>query len=453
MDEVSPHHSTPRIQDFNPREIPFQIEVLKYLRREFDFSQGTAELLLSGSVGSAKTILAAHTVVTHAIENTGSQQIVVRRALKDLKNTFWRVMLDHWPELRRWWNKSEMRISLPNGSIIYGSSYDDGDFTRFRSYELSGAVIEEATEGSDPELYHEIFDRIGRISHVEENYMMLVTNPDGPSHWIYDLFMDNPKPTRKVFYSLTEGNPFLKPSYIKQLKQNMDPKRAQRMLEGKWIEIRDEVIYHAYSAKNFIDGEYDVNPKANINVTFDFNIGDGKPMSAACAQYVEDTFHIFSEHIIHGARTESLLEDMANKCVFDRDILYVINGDATGNARSTKAIHSDYEIIKTFLSNYKRPDGSPVRFRLDVPRSNPPIKERHNKVNAYCQNANGDIRLKVYKTCPMVDKGFRLTALKRGGNYIEDDSKEWQHVTTAIGYMVCTQSARSKEMKVQVGRR
>jgi hypothetical protein len=31
---------------------------------------------------------------------------------------------------------------------------------------------------------------------------------------------------------------------------------------------------------------------------------------------------------------------------------------------------------------------------------------------------------------------MKLTALKKGAEYIEDDSKEYQHITTAAGYRI-----------------
>jgi hypothetical protein len=34
----------------------------------------------------------------------------------------------------------------------------------------------------------------------------------------------------------------------------------------------------------------------------------------------------------------------------------------------------------------------------------------------------------------MVDKGLRLTKMKHGAGFIEDDSDPWQHVTSAVGY-------------------
>jgi len=35
-------------------------------------------------------------------------------------------------------------------------------------------------------------------------------------------------------------------------------------------------------------------------------------------------------------------------------------------------------------------------------------------------------------------EGFSLTKLKDGAQYIEDDSKRYQHITTAAGYGICS---------------
>lgn len=389
-------------------------------------------MLLSGSVGSAKTILAAHAVATHAIENAGSQQIIVRRALKDLKSTFWRVLLDHWPRLRDYWNKSDMKISLPNGSIIYGLSYDDGNFSRFRSYELSGAVIEEGTEGKDPELYDAILMRLGRLPHVKENYLMVVTNPDSPSHFLYEKFIEKPTTNRKVFYSLTENNPFLAPSYIKQLKETLDPKMAMRMLKGQWIEINKDVVYYNYdSVRNFLkETEYKIDKTSPLCQFHDFNIGVNKPMSSGLGQFKNGVFHIFKDFHIEGARTEDILEEMWASGIYSGVNEVHLFGDASGKNNDTRSKSSDYDIIVNFLTAR----GVKVVYR--VPKANPPLRRRHNTMNAMFINENKSVRLLLYKGCNWTDKGLRLTTLKDNANIIEDDSMPEQHITTALGYWV-----------------
>ena len=249
-------------------------------------------------------------------------------------------------------------------------------------------------------------------------------------------------PTRHVYFSLTEQNKFLPPSYILQLKEDLDFRLAERMLRGKWVDIRADVIYSAYDeSANYRDLVYTADPLKPIYINWDFNIGEGKPLSL-CLSQVEikegkvKAFHFYNEVIVEGADTEDACHELAARGLLDIDTEYVVHGDATGGSRSTKSKTSDYDIIKKFMSNYRTPDGRKLDVRMDVPASNPPVRTRHNLVNAYCRNDVGAVRLFVYKDCPKLNKGLKLTALKKGGNYIEDDSKDYQHVTTALGYHV-----------------
>lgn len=227
--------------------------------------------------------------------------------------------------------------------------------------------------------------------------------------------------------------------YIQQLQDDLDPKLARRMLRGEWLEITADVIYHQFRTdRNFRDYDYDVDYMMPVYVSWDFNIGIGKPLSLCLSQYLEfkDEFHFFNEVVIEGASTEDACEELASRGLLDFGTEYIIHGDATGGARSTKSKLSDYDIIRKYLSNYRTRDGDSLKFTIDVPSSNPPIRTRHNIVNAYCQSASGKVRLYCYKPCKNLVEGFRLTVLKKGGSYIEDDSKSYQHVTTAAGYHV-----------------
>lgn len=432
--------SVPTLAVFDPTRVPFQFDVLEWLRHQKYQFEGVKICLLSGSVGSAKSILAAHIIVTHALLFPGSGILVLRRSLKDLKRTVWPLILRHYPELRKYWNKSEMTISLPNGSMIYGDSYHDGDYDKFRSYELSMAVLEEATEAWEKDLFDQIMERIGRLPHIQENIFLLVTNPDSPEHWIYKEIIEKQNEFTKVFYSRTEDNPFLKPWYIENLKKTLDPKRALRMLYGQWVEINSEVIYHCYDKKlNALIAEEDqVDTDYPIDLMFDFNIGKGKPNSMAVGQYINGHFKILDEVILEGGNTPAVMEELASKGYFDDYDYFRIYGDCNGDNSDTRSPRSDYDIIKKFIAHYpRRDDQQPIRVEMKVSKTNPSVRYRHNTVNALFCNMNQERSIFVSSNCKTVDEGFRLTSLKKGGSYIEDDSKKFQHVTTAVGYWIC----------------
>lgn len=152
-------------------------------------------------------------------------------------------------------------------------------------------------------------------------------------------------------------------------------------------------------------------------------------MSSCAYQYINDEFHVFYQVIVHGARTLDTMDEWFEKGIFNHGAEIVVHGDATGSRRDTRNISSDWDLIKKYLSNI-----SGLRFRMEVPRENPPIRTRHNRVNTYCQNENGKHRLFLYKGCETIDEGLRLTAFKKGGNMVEDDSFHAQHVTCSLGY-------------------
>jgi hypothetical protein len=335
-------------------------------------------------------------------------------------------------------NRTDFVIRFRNGSEIFAVSWADRLYKKFRSLKISMLVIEEIVENDeeDFEAFKQLSARLRRLPHVKDNLLIAATNPDAPGHWVYKYFIEpnthSQHAFKYVFYSNTEQNPFLDASYITQLKETMTQKEAERYLEGRWNELKGEVIYYEYdSATNYLkDHDYTPNPAYPIGITFDFNIGDGKPMSAIMFQHIDKTFHFFAESVIFGARTSEVMEDFLSRGLISEAFTYAIYGDAAGKNSDTRSTRSDYDIIRQILQNNR------IKFTYNVPPANPPVRSRHNKVNSYCKNALGQVRFFIHKGCKTADEGMRLTKLKKGGSYIEDDSKHYQHITTAIGYAV-----------------
>jgi len=436
-------NSEPFFTKFSPDVIPYQKAVCDLIDR-FDFSQGNLEVLLSGSYGSAKSTLMAHLLIRHCVEYPGARVCIARRSLPDLKRTIWKEVLEHMEldfiEGRHYRiNRSSNTLRFKNGSEMITATWADKRYKKFRSLKLSMLVIEEIVENDeqDEEAFKQLKARLRRLPHVPENILMAATNPDAPGHWVWKYFIEpnsngSKHPYRHVFYSKTEQNPFLDPTYVRQLREDMSPKEAERYLDGQWNELKGEVIYYEYDsqAQYRKTVEYQIDPKHQVILAFDFNIGDGKPMSAIMLQHIDDQFHGFGEAVIHGARTAQIIEDWDGRGLLKPEYEYLITGDSAGKNRDTRSTRSDYDIIMKELSDRG------LKYIYGVPPANPPLRTRHNRVNAYCKNAVGDRRLYFYRGCAVADEGMRLVKLKAGGNYIEDDSKAFQHITTAIGYAI-----------------
>jgi hypothetical protein len=435
---MSESSSTPCLTEFDPTIIPFQYQVIKDIRNAFDYSLGAHEVLLSGSIGSSKSTIMAHVAVTHCLFNKGARFLIGRLSMPALRATLFAKIIEHIaPDLKEgrdyFVNQVSATIKFRNGSEIVSRSWADRKFFKVRSLDLSGAAIEETIETTEQDFYNEIKMRIGRLPHVKENIIINATNPGSPSSWIYKYFIapnsgGKKHNTKHVYYSRTEDNPFLPKKYINQLKTDLDPKLARRMLYGEWIEIADEVIYYQYDTKTqYSKDDWRPRTETPIMICWDFNIGDGKPLSACAVAYEDGCYHAFAEVIIEGARTDEAVKEFLDRGIIAEGRPYEIDGDASGKARHTSSKRSDYEIIKESLERNN------IKYSYKVPLSNPAIRLRHNTINAMCRNGLGQVRLFVHN-CPTLDEGLRLTAFKKGANLIEDDSKRFQHVTTALGY-------------------
>lgn len=445
-DEI-PHYegSTPGVTEFNPLYIPWQREVMHLVRDgSYDYSDGVLEILLSGALGSAKSIVMAHIIVTHCLMNDRARAGVGRRTMPDVKATIFQDIVDHLrsdPNLTEGEDyrigRSPPKVVFRNGSEIVFRSWADKNEKKSRSLKLSLLAVEELTENDedDKKAIIELRQRVGRLPHVKENVFIAATNPDEPDHWAHEYFIGNPTRNRRVVYSVTTDNPFLPAFYREQLLRDLDPKMAQRMIHGRWLSIAKEGVYHQY-VRELHEPEAEYIPSANypIVVSFDFNIGVGKPLSVSFSQMKDGVKHFYEEVVIEGARTQNALEDAWNRGLFDLQTMYYIRGDQTGMASDTRNNINDYEVIREWLARQVRKDGSRLMFLQQVPSVNPAVRTRHNVVNAWLRNDLGQVRVQVYPKAKVLREGFKAVKLKPGAQYMEDDSKFFQHVTTAAGY-------------------
>jgi hypothetical protein len=212
------------------------------------------------------------------------------------------------------------------------------------------------------------------------------------------------------------------------------------MLDAEWVSLAGGRIYHAFQRNDSAErpgnvselAEFD--PALPILWSHDFNIAANKPMSSCFAQMKRGphgaSLDVFAEQIIESTDTNDTIEEFRNRC---RDNGWPfsarIYGDPAGKAKDTRSKTTDYEILRAAGFVDQR-----------VAKSHPPIRERHNAVNALLCNAAGHVRLRIHPRCKTLIKGMETVKLRSGAQYLEEESYE-QHVTTAVGYLIAVEFA------------
>jgi hypothetical protein len=411
----------------------------------YDPKLGVHVIIFSGGVGSAKSHAAAHLTWRYALQY-GNQDYKIclgRQTRNKVKTTVFDAFVKHAPtnfERDEDYipNLSDLSIKLPhNGCVVETMFWHNKDWDKFKSRDWIFFHLEEGSENKSPMCYNMILQRLNRYKTNFPKILLITTNPDEPDHWINELisksgYIDGksqPNGNKRIhtYYSYTRDNLHnLGDGYLEQLMEQYNERQRLRYLEGKWISIYGEGVYCDYSEANYKDFDYKPVQALPVHLSFDFNVADGKPMSAVAQQFVNGNFHYFKEFVRQSSDTANFIKYIYDQGFFKPGFVYEINGDPAGkNRASSSKGFSDYDIIKEFLTSKGIP------HEVKVIKGTYDVKQRHNAVNAYCKNALGQHRLFVYN-CPILDKGFKSVKLKPNGK--EDDTNSAQHITTAAGY-------------------
>ena len=141
--------------------------------------------------------------------------------------------------------------------------------------------------------------------------------------------------------------------------------------------------------------------------------------------------YLLDEIILISAVSRQSAEEFVEKYKYHENKHVLIYGDPAGRAGEKHGQESAYTEIERVLSK------NGWTYTRNVEHKHPSIKDRQNAVRAKVKNAYGQTSLFINpSTAPYCDKGLSTVQLKKGSTFLEDDSNEYQHITTAIGYLV-----------------
>ena len=299
-------------------------------------------------------------------------------------------------------------------------------YEKIAGVELGWAWLDEVWDTKE-EAFKVIQQRV-RDKRMPNPQTLYTTTLDDISSVIYKYFVENyNEKLMDVIYATTYANAHnLEPNYIDKLKSSLSKPEFQRMVLSMWVSLTGGLIYHAFDRNKHIK-EVEIDPSLPLNFCFDFNISEGNPYSTCITQDKigqdgRPDIRVVDEIVAETASTNEMIDEFEARGYNEHSAGVCIYGDATGRARDTRSKGSDYDIIKE--RGYRN---------IQVPLANPPIRSRHNAVNAVLCNAAGEVSVTIDPKCKTLATGLATTKYKSG--FLEQETYH-QHITTAFGYYI-----------------
>lgn len=336
------------------------------------------------------------------------------------------------------YNKVDKIIRFSNGSEILFSALDDPE--KFKSLNLHWAEIEEASQISDSS-FKQLLGRL-RNTYRGDNWgdfryrLFGHTNPQPDKGWIYQRFVENPLPNYRLVISATTNNIHLPEHFIQSMKDSFDEEYYRINVLGEFGDYASGLVVKNFTNDNIKELHYQ--DDLPLHLTWDFNVD---PMSCILAHKTDNCVFYFDECILENSTTQRTIETIIERYPNHKGEI-IVNGDASGDNRSTQSEASNYIIIKNALK--KHYPKNKIKFHLRP--FNPPIKNRIAAFNAMICNANGKRRLFVDKKCVKLLYNIHNLKYKVGSSIVDvpsfaqiksDNSLKFlEHPFDAASYLV-----------------
>lgn len=376
---------------------------------------------------SGKTERFKRFIAKYAIENPGEMLFMAAPTYGQAKKIYWDDMkkLTLSSVHKNKPSESDLKIFIPNGTEIHLIGLDKPE--RIEGIAWTGGGIDEIADIKSDAWEANILPALNTFNPTRPDYRAwcwLLGVPDGLNHY-YDMAQ----------YAETSGDPewglfhwksseILPPEIIESAKRQMSLKQFKQEFEASF-ETATGRIYEDYSKDNYTTET--IQTHEQLHWYHDFNY---TPMSNGIGVRRGEKFYCLDEIILTSAISRQSAEEFVERYKNHGNKHVLLYGDPAGRAGEKHGHASDY----TEMENLLRQKGWTVSRR--VKPAAPSIKDRQNAVRAKIKNAAGEVSLFVNPTrCPYTHKGLATVQTKGNSTFIEEET-EYQHITTAVGYMI-----------------
>ncbi len=372
--------------------------------------------IYQGGYGSGKTWCGALLGILLARKYPGCRGLVGAKEYELVRKTTLVSYFDHLemlayrPGIHYTYNKAEKIIKFKNGSEILFCGLDNPE--KIKSLNLHWAEIEEASQVSDG-VFKQLLGRLRNTYRqkdwIDFRYRLFGhTNPQPDKGWIYERFVEKPHSNYRLIQAPTTSNIYLPKHFIESMQESFDKDYYKINVLGEFGDYSSGLVVKGFSKANIKSLKY--NSELPLHITCDFNVD---PMCWCFAHKDESNVYFFDELVLEKTTTKQCIEEFTRRYPAHKSEI-VINGDASGDNRSTQSEYTNYAIIKNVLTDYGYTN---VKFRLRD--YNPPIQNRIAAFNARVCNARSEPHLFIDKRCKWLLYNIYNLKYKEGSRIVD----------------------------------
>jgi len=339
---------------------------------------------------------------------------------KDMKKLCFTSLLERKP------SETEMIIYFNNGTELHLIGLDKPE--RMEGTAWDGGIIDEIANIKATAWAENIKPALDTMRADKPGYKAwcwLIGVPEGLNHY-YDLCeyaRTSGDPDWKLYHWISAD--ILPEDTIASAKRTMSLKQYKQEYEGSF-ETASGRIYEDYDNKNTCSEV--IQTHETILYFCDFNF---TPMSHGIGVRRDNNIYCLDEVILESAVAEQNMLEFVNKYENHQNKHVILYGDPSGRNGEKHGHESDYVAMQDVLTRHG------WRWERRVANSHPSIRDRQNAVRAKICNAADERTLFVNpSTAPWCHKALSTVCVKEGSAFLEDDKNPYQHISTAIGYMV-----------------
>jgi len=400
---------------------PVQLKLVKAV------SEGIRFPVVPAGRRSGKTERFKRFIAKLAMKNPDEKYFIAAPTHAQVKKIYWDDMLKFTLSTTHTRKPSitDLIIYMPNGTEIHLIGLDKP--ARIEGIEWTGGGIDEIADIKPDAWEAHILPALNTVNPTRPGYLAwcwLLGVPDGLNHY-YDM-AEYAKTANDPEWGLFhwKSSEILPDNVIKSLKAQMSDRQFKQEFEASF-ETASGRIYEDYSSANHTSET--IKEHEQLLWYHDFNY---TPMSNGVGVKRDGKYYLLEEIILTSAVAEQSAIEFVERYKNHKNKHVIIYGDPAGKAGEKHGHASDF----TDMEDYLR--ANDWKYTRRVPKKHPAIKDRQNAVRKQIKTANGDVSLFVNtKNAPYTHKGLSTVQLKKGSSFQEEES-DYQHITTAIGYMI-----------------